>query len=38
VAHVLGVAAFEIGDPIAEIVLVKSYDVAIGTATEMVIE
>jgi hypothetical protein len=32
VAYVLGVAAFEIGDPVAEIVLMKSDDVAIGFA------
>lgn len=30
VAHVLAVAALEIGDPIAEIVLVESYDFALG--------
>ncbi len=29
VAHVLTVAALEIGDPIAEIVLVESYDLAL---------
>jgi hypothetical protein len=30
VAHVLAVATFEVGDPIAEIVLVESYDFALG--------
>jgi hypothetical protein len=30
VAQVLAVAALEIGDPIAEIVLVESYDLALG--------
>lgn len=30
VTHMLAVAALEIGDPIAEIVLVESYDLALG--------
>jgi hypothetical protein len=29
VAHVLAVATFEVGDPIAEVVLVESYDFAL---------
>ena len=32
VAYVLGVTTFEVGDPIAEVVLMKSDDVAIGLA------